>query len=383
MKQRRTEKSVKKSKLIVLIIIIAALISITGTYAWFSSQRDVEIIGFKVNVEIAENLEISLDGESWVHSINIENMRQLYGTYKDADTNTVAYQAKKDEHRNYVPTELLPVSTIGTVESGNLVFVTGEVEDNKLKSITKCSEEDITVGSTILGKEANNTKHPYLVFDMYLRNLSRLTTGRDPLQLNTGSVATAANLNTGLEYSVRVALVLYGNEEDYLATGAEARAISPSGEEKVAIWEPNYQLHTQYAINNDNRITDLVQRIDTYAIRDTATGNIDDTTNKENPLLYNVYTNKVSQNEEVVTEEKDLARQDLATNEVTTLIQTDGTTAMTLEPNTVSKVRCYVWLEGQDPDCSNLASTGDELIVTLRLTKPKAEGTGTGNSYAD
>lgn len=383
MKQRRTEKSVKKSKFIVLIIIIAALISITGTYAWFSSQRDVEIIGFKVNVEIAENLEISLDGETWVHSINIENMRQLYGTYQDADPETVAYQAKKDQHRNYVPTELLPVSTVGTVENGNLIFVTGEVEDNKLKSITKCTETDITVGSSILSKEANNTKHPYLVFDMYLRNLSRLTTGRDPLQLNTGSVATAANLNTGLEYSVRVALILYGNEEDYLANGAEARAIQPSGDETIAIWEPNYRLHTQYAINNDKRVTSLVQEIDTYAVKDTATGTIEDTTDNTNQSLAKVYTNRVPQNEVVVTEEEDIADQDLLTNEVTTLIQTDGTTPMTLEPNTVSKVRCYVWLEGQDPDCSNLASTGDELIVTLRLTKPKAEGTGTGNSYAD
>ena len=43
---RRTEKSQKKSKMIFLIIIIAALISITGTYAWFSSQRNVEIVGF-------------------------------------------------------------------------------------------------------------------------------------------------------------------------------------------------------------------------------------------------------------------------------------------------------------------------------------------------
>ena len=126
---RRTEKSQKKSKMIFLIIIIAALISITGTYAWFSSQRDVEIVGFKINVEIAENLEISLDGETWTHSINIEDMRQFYGTYVDKDATTVAYQAAKDKHRNYIPTELLPVSTVGTVDAGNVVFVSGEIEE--------------------------------------------------------------------------------------------------------------------------------------------------------------------------------------------------------------------------------------------------------------
>ena len=374
---KRTVKSQKKSKTIFLIILIAALISITGTYAWFSSQRDVEIVGFRINVEIAENLEISLDGETWTHSINIEDMRQFYGTYIDKDTTTIAYQAKKDKHRNYIPIELLPVSTVGTVVNGNLTFVSGEIKEKKIEKITKCSEEDITVGSTILGKEGNNSKHPYLVFDMYLRNLSNLKKPgeRDLLQLRAGSIATAANPDTGLEYSVRVGLVQYGNEIDLLSTGEQARAIAPSGSETVAIWEPNYRLHTQYIVNNDDRITDVIQQIDTYAIKETAT-EIADNTNAEDPLLQAVYTNKVEQGE-------DIEKQDLATLKATTLKQIDGKTDMSLVPNTITKVRCYIWIEGQDPDCVNLSSLGEELIVTLKLEKPKVEGAGTDNSYAD
>lgn len=380
--KKRTENSKKRSKVIFIIIIIAALISITGTYAWFSSQRDVEIVGFKINVEIAENLEISLDGETWVHSINIENMRQFYGTYRDTDTNTITYQAAKDSHRNYVPTELLPVSSVGTIENGNLVFVSGETKDNYLSKIEKCSEEDIVVGAAILSKEAKNSKHPYLVFDMYLRNLSRLNEEgqRDLLQLNTGSEATAAKMNTGLENSVRVALVQYDATEEFLATGAEARAIAPNGNETVAIWEPNYRLHSEYIVRNDSRVTALVEQIDTYAIRDKVNGavptEIQDITDNTDPALYNVYTNKVAQ-------EEDVANQKLGTTEVTTLKQIDGTTNMSLAPNTITKVRCYIWLEGQDLDCTNLASTGEELRVTLRLTKPRTEGTETNNSYAN
>ena len=374
---KRTVKSQKKSKMIFLIIIIAALISITGTYAWFSSQRDVEIVGFKINVEIAENLEISLDGETWTHSINIEDMRQFYGTYRDDDTTTVAYQAVKDKHRNYVPIELLPVSTVGTVENGNLVFVSGEIQEKKLKNITKCSEADITVGSTILSKEGNNKNHPYLAFDMYLRNLSNLKTPgeTDLLQLRAGSIATAANPNTGLEYSVRVGFVQYGNTVELLSTGEQARNITPNGEEKVAIWEPNYKLHTQYIVNNDDRISDVIEQIDTYAIKPTAT-EIENTTDTTNTLLQNVYTNKVEQAE-------DIENQDLGTLQATTLKQIDGETNMSLKPNTITKVRCYIWLEGQDPDCVNLSSLGEELVVTLKLEKPKVEGAGTDNSYAD
>lgn len=395
--KKRTQESKKKSKIIFLIIILSAIISITGTYAWFSSQRDVEIVGFKINVEIAENLEISLDGETWTHTITVENMRQFYGTYKDQDENTIAHQAKKDQHRNYVPTELLPVSTIGTLEDGNLVFVGGEIKDNKLSNIAKCSEEDIVVGAPILTKEGKNANHPYLVFDMYLRNLSRLKEEgeRDLLQLNTGSVATAQKLNTGLEYSVRVGLVQYGETVSSAALGTDARAIGVNGEEAVAIWEPNYRLHTEAAVNNDSRLTALVEQIDTYAVKDKISVNvngemvqqvptqIEDITKSDNPALYPVHTNKVEQEETVVTDEDEIATQNLGTKTITTLKQIDGVTDMSLEPNTITKVRCYIWLEGQDPDCTNIASTGDELRVTLRLTKPKTNGTGTGTSYAD
>lgn len=376
---RRTEKSQKKSKMIFLIIIIAALISITGTYAWFSSQRDVEIVGFKINVEIAENLEISLDGETWTHSINIEDMRQFYGTYVDKDTTTVAFQANKDDQRNYVPIELLPVSTVGEVENGNLVFVSGDVKEKKFSNIVKCSEDDIKVGETILSKEGNNSKHPYLAFDMYLRNLSNLKQPgeRDLLQLKEGSFATAANKNTGLEYSARIALVQYGEAINIVSTGEQARAIQPNGAETVAIWEPNYRLHTTEVVNNDERISAVIEEINTYAIKSSAVGNeIEDITDSDDTLLEDIYTNKMEQNE-------DIENQDFATLTRTTLKQIDGVTDMSLEPNTITKIRCYIWLEGQDPDCINLSSMGEELQVTLRLEKPKVEGAGTDNSYAN
>lgn len=376
---KRTVKSQKKSKMIFLIIIVAAMISITGTYAWFSSQRDVEIVGFKINVEIAENLEISLDGESWTHSINIEDMRQFYGTYRDEDTSTVAYQAKNDDQRNYVPIELLPVSTVGEVENGNLVFVLGEVKEKKLSNIVKCSEDDLVKGTPILTKEGNNEKHPYLAFDMYLRNLSNLKGPgeRDLLQLKEGSFAKAEKKNTGLEYSARVALVQYGESIDLVSTGAQARAIQPNGSETVAIWEPNYKLHTAEVVNNDERISAVIEEINTYGIKSAAVGSeIEDMTDTEETLLKAVHTNKIAQNE-------DIENQDFTTLTKTTLKQIDGTTDMSLQPNTITKIRCYIWLEGQDPDCINLSSMGEELQVTLRLEKPKVEGAGTDNSYAD
>ncbi len=395
----RTKNSQKKSKAIFLIILIAALISITGTYAWFSTQRDVEIVGFRLNVEIAENLEISLDGEKWTHSINVENMRQFYGTYKDPDAeNTPVYQAKLDEHRNYVPIELLPVSTIGSIDKdGNMVFASGDVKDKKLSNIHKCSESDITVGSTIKEKEGKNDQHPYLVFDMYLRNLSRLTedgTG-DPLQLNTGSYVTAAAQNTGLEYSVRVGFVQYDEtvsiheSDDPAGTqngktlGEKIRSIEANGKETASIWEPNSKFHIPFVVANDDRLSSKIEAIETRSIVVTADAEpptvINNIQDPKETALQTVYTNKPVQPE---TQEA-VDAQNYSTTEILDLIQVDGKTPVTLKPNTITKVRCYIWLEGQDPDCIDLSSTGQEVVATLRMIKPKAKVQGGGNSYAD
>ena len=382
--KRRTEKSVKRTKTIVLIIIIAALISITGTYAWFSSQRDVEIVGFKLNVEIAENLEISLDGETWVHSINIENMRQFYGTYVDFSADSITYQAKTDDNKNYVPTELLPVSTIGAVEDGNLIFAIGEVKDRQLSKIKRCTETDIVVGAKIIDKEKKNKEHPYMVFDMYLRNLSRLDSG-DVLQLDDGSYVIAGKEGTGLENSVRVGFVQHTantiainyQEAD---VGQKVRALAPSEDdsEKVAIWEPNSKFHTAFVVANDDRITNQLQEFTTRAVAVTKSGvpktTIDDIRSETETALKPVAVNTPKQ-----SDDKDKIGE--GTTEEHDLVCTDGT-KMTLAGNAITKVRCYIWLEGQDPDCIDLSSTGDEVEIALKLTKPQSKDDA-GNSYAE
>ena len=232
MKKERQYDAETKSPLRRLILLVAftGILLITSTYAWFSTQRDVDITGMKLNVEVAESMQISLDGEKWTQSIQIANMRQFYGTYTGTGDSFAIFQAKKaDEggNENYVPTELLPVSTAGQVSSGKLQFVQGTVATNadgttKLTGITACSETDIIPTATIGEKQGNNENHPYLVFDMYLRNISAKTTGLDELLLNIGSrvwIDTAGTsdqegvgqTDTGLEYSARVGMIIYGN----------------------------------------------------------------------------------------------------------------------------------------------------------------------------
>ena len=76
-KMGRKKKSLKKIKGLVFLILITLIIGITATYAWFSTQRDVEISGMRLNVEVAESMQISLDGEKWTQSIQIANSNEI------------------------------------------------------------------------------------------------------------------------------------------------------------------------------------------------------------------------------------------------------------------------------------------------------------------
>ena len=148
---KRTKKSQKKTKFLLLLIVLTAVLSITATYAWFSTQKVVEISTMKLNIEVAESLQISLDGETWTNTITIENMRQFYGTYGGG---TNPHQAKSDDNTNYVPTQLLPVSTTGAVADGKLQFMKAKTVSGKSMVAEKCTEA-INKTDEIADRETN------------------------------------------------------------------------------------------------------------------------------------------------------------------------------------------------------------------------------------
>ena len=59
----RTKKSLKKIQSLIFLMLITLILGITATYAWFSTQRDVEIAGMRLNVDGADSMQISLEGE--------------------------------------------------------------------------------------------------------------------------------------------------------------------------------------------------------------------------------------------------------------------------------------------------------------------------------
>ena len=325
----RSRKSKRRLKSLFIMLILTAMLMVSSTYAWFSANKEVALEGINAKVVAAEGLQISLDGESWSSKITI-NQENLAAAVSN----------------NYRwPEALTPVSTVGETASGNMNMFYGEVSADGSQL-------------TNAGQESDTATTKYIVFDLYFKNSSSQAT--DDLQLNAGtkvSIATDGQQNTGLENCVRSSIVLYENTALMTADGTTIRAIA-AGTPLVSIWEPNYNKHIAEVVRNDpDRIPSDSTDFTTLGLKSVGDGTvtgIDVATDPSNEYLGQQKTIKT----------------DATVGDATNMTAVDGSTQLKLKQNSVMKARIYIWLEGQDPDCIDTASTGKSIDIVLGFTKP-------------
>ena len=416
MGRKKAEKKRKNElKIIFFIILVAAALFIVSTYAWFSTQRNVSITNLSGTVEVAEGLEISLDALNWSNGI-------VLGTNKEAGEKNLIDDAYPD-HQNMVPTEMLPASTLGLVtddEMKDLSLLRGKLTNSV--ELSEIAALDRKNASMVSGQNGFELKYPgYFAFDIFLKNSSRSNINSDILQLNYDSsleILEAENSVTGLQNTVRVAFAKYGGtspsegvwegvadinaeQTDVLKyTGAYDGAAGGNDVyiTDVAIWEPNANDHVQYIVTNNNKIkwttTDAAKystyeyasgkmgfgldtQMPTYGLTEDAVGmsskDIYDwsgvnTTDKPNTRMLKIQntlqTTKTSAEDYTIKEGvKNLKS------------AANGTTDFTIAPQSICRLRIYVWLEGQDVDCINYASHGGGVKLNIGLVKGSTEGT--------
>lgn len=408
-KKTKKDKRNNELKIIFFIILVAAALFIVSTYAWFTTQRNVSITNLTGYVQVAEGLEISLNAKNWFNGIVIGDGEGEV-SITDVEGGDV-YATSSGGCPNISPSEMLPVSTLGGVDKTStgyklttglkkLPLYSGKVRDSiVLHSIVQTDE-------TLPAIEANASKSTYpgyFAFDIFLKNDSKDDNKEDILQLNYDSSLeileneTEDKSLTGLQNTVRVAFAKYGGkkisggwtgttktsaqqDEVLNATGALKNDIDISD---VAIWEPNSSDHVEYIVENNDKITwadgskelTTTTQMDTYALQSTAVGQtINDLydwsgTNSNTLAKQNVLQTTTKKEAGAITSYQ--------INEgVKNLKSTvDGKTDFTIPPNTIIRLRIYVWLEGQDVDCINYASHGGGVTLNLGLVKGSVEGT--------
>lgn len=408
MKQNEQKNSKRRLNSLILLVAFTAIMLIVSTYAWFSTQRNVTLTGLKGKVNVAEGLQISLDGSHFVNSINFDDFDQTSAdgwTVKSSATTTYlddgkTFQSPAEGVTNVVPSEYKPVSTTGGADEGiagaGLKMYTGVYTNSEgLKNIAAAPEESAS---------------GYFAFDLFLMNTSKSTVTSDKLQLDAISDIIGNNSNFGIQNTARIAFALYENSGEEVSTnkvltGSEIITGTSTGKNitDVAIWEPHSTKHVANIVNNTSIIfgsDDLTkyslttnpnkgtmpapdgrtrkgikddQSLPTYALTSASAtaGTIKDVYDWD------------------ITSEKGTAKS-LKLQSTTQTDESDRSTSIDLKStnngqpikaiaNQYQKMRVYVWIEGQDPDCVNYASMGGGLTLNIGLSKPENNGSQEDN----
>ncbi|MBQ6494798.1 MAG: hypothetical protein IJI49_02220 [Bacilli bacterium] len=329
------DEEVKDNRRLFYLLIILAFTGImlsTTTYAWFTTNRIVTIGNIDVKVQTEGSLEISADGQDWKALVDYNNIISVHDT---------SYRTSV----NQLPTYIKPVSTVGGLDAnGFMEMYLGIITDDKDANYNLTSTKETDKEEN--GDEGEGT---YIAFDVFLR-----TTATKDLYLTNDSQIFYNGNSTGTENATRVAFVVEGNVPDGTNLGT-IQGLFTTNTNNVYIWEPNYDTHTENGIENAREV---------YGITTTATG--------AEALSYDGI--KTSFTEQIRIEN---AKSTLYPNyfgEVNPRIKTiKNNTAyqplFTLESG-ITKVRIYMWLEGQDVDCENKASVGNLTLALQFSTNP-------------
>ena len=297
------------------------------TYAWFSTNRIFEIESFDIQVASKGGIEVSTDAIDWKGVVGMLDFVQARNSYPN--------------NLNQIPNVVRPVSSAGEVENGRLKLYYGEVEMENYYYL----HASRTIETAALMDDSDGI---FVAFDLFLRTNSpkRLTIAAGSGVSYKDDVSQA----TGIENAFRLAFINQG-------TLAEDRPLAQIQNQNSGtnsfIWEVNYDRHTADAV---------AHALNTYGITTT-------TTNAAR-LAYDGIRNDIDPALRI-----DVGRAN-ANNYPNLFRRVEPQLATTAANNTIqdfinieagiTKLRVYVWLEGQDVDCEDNASYGD-LAINLQF----------------
>ena len=412
MNKKRNMKHSKRVRNLVAMCLLCGVVLGVSTYAWFIGMKTVKVNKFDINIATTEGLFLSMNGVDWTYRLDVANAESYLN-----NTNTFA------------PNGLIPMSSVGDMdktsstmklyEKGSLTAVTGGY---RLLASQVDNHTNQNVGNFYTEGKG------YVAFDLFIKNLSgeeyyvdNEPKNEEAIYLTTNSAVTVSENGgvdgTGIENSVRVAFAQVGRviadtEDPETITGitcADDDKESGTGVTGICrsaqIWEPNDAVHTQNAINwyNEsclsrkeagNDVNDPTsynpQTVDgtstctaldkgtaypTYAISNELT--VGSNVNVYDGAAYNTYVTANTTDYKTYSEG---TKADYKLVDFPYFTDTDRDIAgaarptfMTLAPNSITKVRVYVYIEGQDIDNYDYASLGKLISINFGFTKERYE----------
>ena len=409
-KTKRNNKHSKKVRNLVAICFLCAVVLSVSTYAWFIGMKTVNVSSFDVEIATTEGLFLSMNGKDWSYKLDARNA-----------------EAYAENTNTWAESGLIPMSSVGDMDA---TTSTMKLYEKGSLTTTKGGYRLLTSRVGNYGTQTDDGFYTegkgYVAFDLFIKNLSgtEYYVDNEPLNeeaiyLTTNSAVTVASdgiANTGIENSVRVAFTQIGrvkaDTDEIAGTGVSnvthitcSDKAATTGQVQVTgicrdaqIWEPNDTDHVQNAINwyetscrsRKSTGTDVTKdesydltgttpcstvangtAYKTYAISRAIT--IADNVDVYDGAHYNTYTANTVEYDDYVAAGKTGKLVDFPyfTDTMKDKTGMDRPTFMTLAPNSITKVRVYIYIEGQDVDNYDFASLGKKISVNFGFTKER------------
>ena len=334
--EKRNSKKRKKSKKIfiaILMILFTGVILTASTYAWFTANKTVTVSEIDVNVTTSQGLQISADAVKWKTVISNDD---ITGVTYDGSTNQLPGQTAS----------IKPTSTVGEIDTatGFMKMFVGDVTSDATGNYILTATQSIETKSTTTGD--------FVVFDLFFQ-----TNAAASVYLTSNSTVGSVGTATGIQNASRVGFVVQG----HAAAGTDAatiRALKSDGTVPAVIWEPNNDVHTAAAVKH---------AADVYQISTQQAG--------APKLAYKGVKKDISKTANIPLNSAETEYfADVTPNISTTVAgipKEKYERVFDLEAG-VTKVRIYMWVEGQDVDCEDNASGGSVAYNLQFSTLDKA-----------
>jgi hypothetical protein len=412
MNKKNKTKSRKIRKMIT-ICSLSSLIFVVATYAWFIGMRSVNVSGFEIDIASTDSLLLSLDGNKWDTTVTINEEN-----FKD-----VSYGENVNNWANYGTSNpgLKPISSVGEMDT----------KTSTMKMFEKGSLTATEGGYRLMASRIHNYDKPlngfngetpqgqftenggYVAFDLFVRNFSGREyynnldiLNEESIYLTTDSkvnVASTGVADTGIENSIRVGFAQIGRVNGKTTDVNKITNISCATDETTTgicrtaqIWEPNNNNHVAAALNyydtscrkrdNTKELANsniAVANSGAYLKENCATiadGDSMPTYSVRKEVSYtdrvDVYDGTAYNGYEKTTKTTDegdepLYSYDYFTDSEKNLKGTLRPEFISLAPNSITKIRVYIWIEGQDIDNYDFSSVGKQIQIAFGFTKER------------
>ncbi len=407
---KKNNKKVKKVQNIIVFAGLSAVVLLVSTFAWFIGRQEVGVNSFNIEVAAIEHLELSLNGTEWSDTISITN--GAWTAFEAGNASSVY-----NGHTNSWGAGLEPVSTAAGIDT----------DSSRIEIFENSSFTRTPGGFKVLSEQIDNSTNEagdYVVFDLFVKNSSgtQYLQGYNPteeeeifLTYNSAAVVDAAggtvdatHMASGIENSIRVAFMQIGRvagttTDGSTITGMTCTSTAADGITPIClanrntIWEPNDTVH------NANSLEWYTDNCNARVGGDTA--DLLNATSYDLTGACTAFENGTAYNTNVIhTAIPETASVDIydgvngATPNATYVSQLDTFTDsdkdtegdarnpfMFLAPNSITKIRVYIYLEGMDYDNHDLAEVEDaEVKLNFGFTKQQYEtSTDFGGSSLD